>query len=95
MIHMISGIYAARKFAVRGRETKSSQRSPNAGIAQGCPLSPYVLVIGMPVLLQAVDEKMHSTSPSTSQKAHLITRDKLYADDTLLAPEESHTLQIT
>ena len=58
MLSMIAAIYKVRKFIVRDGATTSSQKIQQAGIAQGCPLSPYLFVIVMSVLLEAVDKKI-------------------------------------
>eukprot|EP00959_Pyramimonas_sp_CCMP1952_P107894 2256137-Pyramimonas_sp.AAC.1 len=84
MIRMINEIYAARKFVGRGGGVKYSQRPQDAEIAQGCPLSPYLFVIVMPVLPQAMSKKLNPINQSTPKKLYLITRDILYADDALL-----------
>ena len=70
MVAMIKGIYAARTFSVRDTGVESAVHRQNAGIAQGCPLSPYLFVIVMTVLLKEAlvargpaDEKPYVVTP--------------------------------
>ena len=92
MIDMIQGIYTARKFVVREGQNTSSQRPQNAGIAQGCPLSPYIFIILMSVLMEAVDNEMNNNA-GTCTKSYLVTWDILYADDTMFLADKPDALQ--
>eukprot|EP00959_Pyramimonas_sp_CCMP1952_P304441 6371348-Pyramimonas_sp.AAC.1 len=57
MLDMIAAIYRVRRFVVKEGPLVSSRRVQEAGIAQGCPLSPYLFIIVMSVFLEAVDDK--------------------------------------
>ena len=45
-VKVISGIYAGKVFEVRVCGVTSEQRAQNSGICQGCPLSPFLFIIG-------------------------------------------------
>ena len=41
MVEMVRAIYSSRYFTIVDRTGNSTERQQGAGIAQGCPLSPY------------------------------------------------------
>ena len=75
MLSMISGIYRHRTFSVRDGGQTSTRHEQAVGIAQGCPLSPFLFSILMTVILHDCRRNL----PETSEVKEL-----LYADDTLL-----------
>ena len=80
MINMIKGIYAHRYFTIVDHCGRSSERKQMAGIAQGYPLSTYLFIIVQTVLLHdALSDLVLAEEPE-----YVVTRDLLYADDTLL-----------
>ena len=80
MCEMISSIYSTRFFKVKDHTGESSTRRQMTGIAQGCPLSPYLFIAVQTVMLHDVyqDVKLEE------EPSYVVTRDVLYADDTLL-----------
>ena len=94
MVDMIVGIYAQRNFVVRDPFSTSNKRPQKAGIAQGCPLSPYLFVVMMTVLFTDVDaemcEKGLEQGIPNSKTSWL---EVAYADDTALMAEDSGTAQ--
>lgn len=50
-VDMVSAIYTNRVFEVSECGATSSRNVQNAGICQGCPLSPYLFIIVMTVLM--------------------------------------------
>ena len=93
VVDMVGAIYSSRSFVVREHSLDSDVHTQAAGIAQGCPLSPYLFVIVMSVLMADVDRKMYDALQVAPTQPFLVTRDILYADDTLLAATDPCTLQ--
>ena len=89
VVEMVSGIYSSRFFNIRDHAGESSVRRQNAGIAQGCPLSPYIFIIVQSVMLHDV----FSSLDLLAEPDYIVTRDVLYADDTLLVSRHVSNLQ--
>ena len=68
-------------------------REQLAGIAQGCPLSPYLFIIVQTVLMYDVDERLSREAPIV-EPAFIVTTDVLYADDTVLLSSCPLRLQV-
>ena len=51
MVAMIGAIYSARYFSIVDHTGNSTEREQRAGIAQGCPLSPYLFIAVQTVML--------------------------------------------
>ena len=49
VLEVLKAIYSDRCFRVRGCGQLATVRSQNAGVSQGCPLSPFLFVMLMPV----------------------------------------------
>ena len=77
---MVSAIYAQRFFTIVDHSGTSTVHPQLSGIAQGCPLSPYLFIAVQTVMLHDVfHELILDVEPE-----FVVTRDLLYADDTLL-----------
>ena len=79
---VISSIYQAPQFKVVDQNSASTKKQQSAGIRQGCPLSPYLLVI----LLTVIFEDIHHKCTKLKEKGLDFTKftELLLADDTLL-----------
>ncbi|CAE8620602.1 unnamed protein product [Polarella glacialis] len=93
MLEMIRAIYTLRIFDVRESGCTSTTRLQASGIAQGCPLSPYLFIIAQTVLLWDVDHAMAREGFDVPEPEHVVTNDVLYADDTLLISASEQRLQ--
>ena len=83
MLDMIKILYENPQFRIKDMEGKSSYRTQNTGIRQGCPLSPYLFVICMTVLSSAVhDELEGKLEEATFDFIYFV--EVLYTDDTFL-----------
>ena len=90
---MIASIYKHRSFILKDPAGNSSQRTQAAGIAQGCPLSPYLFIIVQSVMFFDIDKRMASLHEDIVVPEYLVYRDLLYADDTMLISSDSGKLQ--
>ena len=83
LIRVLRAFYKHPQFKVRDREGDSSYRPQKTGIRQGCPLSPYLFVMLMTVLMRDVqvltEEELRGGEGAPFELWNL-----LYADDTLL-----------
>lgn len=93
MLKMISVIYSQRTFNIKDPCGNSDTHPQAAGIAQGCPLSPYLFIIAMTALMHEVDEKIETQFPKEDHFICNLLRDLLYADDTLLISSDIDQLQ--
>ena len=86
---MIKHIYAERKFSVISASQQSSLRLQSSGISQGCPLSPFLFVMLMTVVVHDATASLSPELKEAVAQGKLNT--VLYADDTLIVGvEESH-----
>ena len=91
MLNMIKNIYSDRRFRVADDGSFSTEHTQRAGISQGCPLSPFLCVMLMTVLIEDAvaslgndDKQLHETGALASI---------LYADDTFLVGVSTPSLQ--
>ena len=94
MLDMIRGIYSVRSFSVRDNGRVSDIRHQAAGIAQGCPLSPYLFIIVMSVLTADVRKDLLERSPVVPEKPYIVTDALLYADEPMLISSNPRQLQL-
>ena len=91
-VSMIAGIYTDRCFFIQDAFAKSEDHVQHFGISQGCPLSPFLFVIVMTVLMHDAVDMMKNQFGIEFTPA-LICHAILYADDTLLLEVDEAHLQ--
>ena len=82
IIKVVAAIYKERRFFVQGAGATSGIKAQMSGISQGCPLSPYLFVIVMSVLMHDARNLMQEGSAQLADG--VICHELVYADDTLL-----------
>ena len=55
IINMIMAIYLEPKYAITDKDATTAPRTQKTGIRQGCPLSPYLLIMLMAVIMHDVE----------------------------------------
>ena len=58
MVRVIQAIYRSAKFSVKEMGKRSSERKKYSSIGQGCPLSPYLFIIVMTVIMRDTNSKL-------------------------------------
>ena len=98
MLDMLGAIYQTRSFIVLDSHGDSTKRVQRAGIAQGCPLSPYLFIIVQTVLMHDVAARLKQAERqrhlNIEEPAFVIIPELLYADDTLLVSSSPRRLQM-
>ena len=79
---VVRSIYTGRIFAVRECGETSGQCRQDSGICQGCPLSPFLFIIVMTLLMHDARQLLSRSAQDALSKGEL--SDILYADDTLI-----------
>ena len=90
-LRVVQAIYADRRFQVKDGADLSKVCRQKAGISQGCPLSPYLFIMVMTVVMADAASSLpgeDQTLINTGSMAEL-----LYADDTLLMSVGAPSLQ--
>ena len=91
LVRIIEHVYSDRRFRVMDGQQFSTERAQLSGISQGCPLSPFLFVVLMSVV---VHDSLGAMSAETKDHYSRGLLDiLLYADDTLLVGVESSRLQ--
>ena len=88
-VESVLAIYSDRRFFVSDGGNKSDWHPQAFGISQGCPLSPFLFVLVMSVLL--ADAKAAACANGSYQLPDHFPSELVYADDTLIlaADEQS------
>ena len=89
VVNIIGAIYRERRFFVQDHSGTSSLFSQRAGIAQGCPLSPFLFILVQSVMFHDIYNLLHLDP----EPPFVVTREVLYADDTLLMSSSPQNLQ--
>jgi len=81
----VASLYSKPVFVVQGFDRTTTQGTVAAGIRQGCPLSPYLFIIVLSVILEDMDHNLRAHgAPCNTWSEGRPVYDVEYADDTLL-----------
>ena len=91
-LDIIQNIYKDREFFVRDMGHQSTNHFQCHGISQGCPLSPFLFVIVMTIVMHDATTKLQQMYGDILITP-LLVHDLLYADDTLLFDVHASNVQ--
>eukprot|EP00972_Heterocapsa_arctica_P050427 7412910-Heterocapsa_arctica.AAC.1 len=80
-------MYREPTFAVEEGKTRSSEREQNAGIRQGCPLSPYLFMILLTAIVMDIENDLTPAEQELLRRgkpSHTQINKLFYADDTFI-----------
>ena len=88
-IKAIESLYNNPTFQVNINGNKSDWKKQGAAIRQGCPLSPYLFVILMTVMIRDVHDNLNSKRGTLE---HINFNELVYADDTVLITNNTNAM---
>ena len=94
IIAILTNFYLNRRFRVKHIEGKSEYRKQNAGIRQGCPLSPYLFICLMSILFKDIHNNIEHKLSHWGAPDHMPWWEMIYADDTMLVGKRARELNI-
>ena len=92
-VTVVEAIYKDRLFFVSDKFSESAKHPQMFGISQGCPLSPFLFIIMMTVLMNDAKHDL-VTKHGIELARDLVCHECLYADDTLLIDVHGSNLQL-
>ena len=97
LINMINAIYEEPNYTIVDKGTTTDPRIQKAGIRQGCPLSPYLFIMLMTVIMYDVEGfSGNKRDIGERSKLHKLVSGKLfYADDTIIMAKNAEAVEVT
>eukprot|EP00972_Heterocapsa_arctica_P047798 7050000-Heterocapsa_arctica.AAC.1 len=87
IVDLIADMYREPLFAVKEGKARSQERKQNAGIRQGCPLSPYLFIILLTAIMMDIENELTPAEQETLLRGkpwHTNINKLFYANDTLI-----------
>ena len=97
IINVINEIYREPNYTIVDKDTTTDPRIQRAGIRQGCPLSPYLFVMLMAVIMYGVEKGLSEQELGTVENSKLhkqVSGKLLYADDTIIMAQKAEAVEI-
>ena len=97
IINMMNEIYREPNYTIVDKDTATDPRIQRAGIRQGCPLSPYLFITLMAVIMYDVEKGLieQELEIVENNKLHTQVSGKLfYADNTIIMARTAEAVEI-
>ena len=94
IIKVLESCYVEPKVRIKDRQGYSSYRKQNAGIRQGCPLSPYLFICLLTVLFMDIHTELDHEISAKSVDICSNLWELLYADNTMLIGTRARELNM-
>ena len=94
VIAILKTFYVDPRFRVKDSEGKSEYRKQNAGIRQGCPLSPYLFICLMSIMFKDIHDNIEHKLSIWGAPDQMAWWEMIYADDTMLIGKRAREINI-
>ena len=97
IVAMIKAIYDNPQFSIKYCNKTTENRKQHTGIRQGCPLSPYLFVILLTIMMKDITDDMTPEEKLILDRGklnHEVTKNPFYADDTIIMTSSAQATQL-
>ena len=97
IVTMIKAIYENPQFSIKDASKTTENRKQHTGIRQGCPLSPYLFVILLTIMMKDITDDMTPEEKLTLDEGklnHEVTKNLFYADGTIIMTSTAQATQL-
>ena len=97
IIRIIQAIYREPNYTVTDKDYTTQPNIQKTGIRQGCPLSPYLFIMLMTVIMHDVEQSYTEVENdiATRDRLHKQVNDKpFYADDTIIMAKTAGAVEM-